>query len=97
MTTSVVEPGTSADAIVVGGVPAGLSAALYLARYNRSALVFDTGHGRSTHHQKSRNYLRLPDGIATIGLRTCVGKSSSRPAHRCGSCTTWSPDQGKRC
>ncbi|WP_306210631.1 NAD(P)/FAD-dependent oxidoreductase [Actinoplanes sp. RD1] len=59
----------AADALVVGGGPAGLSAALYLARYNRSVLVFDTGHGRSTHHQKNRNYLGFPDGIATIGLR----------------------------
>ena len=62
-------PGTSADAIVVGGGPAGLSAALYLARYNRTVLVFDTGHGRSTHHQKNHNYLGFPGGIATIGLR----------------------------
>jgi thioredoxin reductase (NADPH) len=58
-----------ADALIVGGGPAGLSAALYLARYNRSVLVFDTGHGRSTHHQTNRNYLGFPQGIATIGLR----------------------------
>ena len=59
----------TADALVIGGGPAGLSAALYLARYNRTVLVFDTGHGRSTHHQKNRNYLGFPEGIATIGLR----------------------------
>jgi thioredoxin reductase (NADPH) len=58
-----------ADALVVGGGPAGLSAALYLARYNRSVLVFDTGHGRSTHHQVNHNYLGFPDGIPTINLR----------------------------
>ncbi|MFJ3804304.1 NAD(P)/FAD-dependent oxidoreductase [Streptomyces sp. NPDC090088] len=60
---------SSADALVVGGGPGGLSAALYLARYNRSVLVFDTGHGRSTHHQTNHNYLGFPDGIATVGLR----------------------------
>jgi thioredoxin reductase (NADPH) len=66
-----IEPalGGTADALVIGGGPAGLSAALYLARYNRTVLVFDTGHGRSTHHQKNRNYLGFPEGIATIGLR----------------------------
>ncbi|GAB1688730.1 NAD(P)/FAD-dependent oxidoreductase [Krasilnikovia sp. M28-CT-15] len=69
MTTNEPASGASADAIVVGGGPAGLSAALYLARYNRTVLVFDTGHGRSTHHQKNRNYLGFPEGIATIGLR----------------------------
>ncbi|MGC9670562.1 NAD(P)/FAD-dependent oxidoreductase [Planosporangium sp. 12N6] len=68
MTTHDQSP-ASADALVIGGGPAGLSAALYLARYNRTVLVFDTGHGRSTHHQKNRNYLGFPDGIATIGLR----------------------------
>lgn len=57
------------DALIVGGGPAGLSAALYLARYNRSVLVLDSGHGRSTHHQTNRNYLGFPDGVSTIGLR----------------------------
>ncbi|GAA3016881.1 NAD(P)/FAD-dependent oxidoreductase [Kitasatospora albolonga] len=62
-------PAHTADAIVVGGGPAGLSAALYLARYNRSVLVFDSGHGRSTHHQTNHNYLGFPKGIATVELR----------------------------
>ncbi|WP_343236240.1 NAD(P)/FAD-dependent oxidoreductase [Streptomyces arenae] len=61
--------GNSADALIIGGGPGGLSAALYLARYNRNVLVFDTGHGRSTHHQTNHNYLGFPDGIATVGLR----------------------------
>ncbi|PZS25706.1 MAG: NAD(P)/FAD-dependent oxidoreductase [Pseudonocardiales bacterium] len=59
----------SVDAIVVGGGPAGLSAALYLARYNREVLVFDVGHGRSTHHQRNHNYLGFPDGVPTTELR----------------------------
>ncbi|MGW2449043.1 NAD(P)/FAD-dependent oxidoreductase [Streptomyces sp. NPDC001675] len=58
-----------ADAVVVGGGPAGLSAALYLARYNREVVVFDTGHGRSTHHQTNHNYLGFPGGIPTVDLR----------------------------
>ena len=33
------------DSIIVGGGPAGLSAAIYLARYNRSVLVIDQGRG----------------------------------------------------
>ncbi|MEU9594751.1 NAD(P)/FAD-dependent oxidoreductase [Streptomyces sp. NPDC048193] len=58
-----------ADVAVVGGGPAGLSAALQLARYGRRVMVFDTGQGRSTHHQTNRNYLGFPDGIATTELR----------------------------
>ncbi|MFJ5230911.1 NAD(P)/FAD-dependent oxidoreductase [Kitasatospora sp. NPDC088391] len=62
-------PAEVADAAVVGAGPAGLSAALYLARYNRRVLLFDTGHGRSTHHQVNHNYLGFPDGVPTVELR----------------------------
>ncbi|MEU3454717.1 NAD(P)/FAD-dependent oxidoreductase [Micromonospora sp. NPDC006766] len=62
----------------MGGGPAGLSAALYLARYNREVLVFDNGRGRSTHHQTNRNYLGFPDGIATVGLRELARQQLSR-------------------
>src|SRR3954471_12766218 len=54
---------SSADALVVGGGPAGMSAALYLARYNRSVILFDTARGRSTHHQTNHNYLGFPAGV----------------------------------
>jgi thioredoxin reductase (NADPH) len=59
----------SADALVIGGGPAGLSAALYLARYNRSVLLFDSGRGRSTHGQINHNYLGFPDGLPILRLR----------------------------
>ncbi len=66
------------DTVVVGGGPAGLSAALYLARYNRQVLVFDSRHGRSTHHQVNRNYLGFPDGVATVHLRELAREQLSR-------------------
>lgn len=69
------------DAAVIGGGPAGLSAALQLARYGRRVLVFDTGHGRSTHHQTNRNYLGFPDGIATTQLRELGVRQLSRYPH----------------
>lgn len=59
----------SADALVIGGGPAGLSAALYLARYNRDVLLFDSGNGRSTQNQVNRNYLGFPDGVEPTRLR----------------------------
>ena len=59
----------TADALVVGGGPAGLSAAIHLARYDRSCLVFDGGHGRSTQHQVNHNYLGFPGGVAAVELR----------------------------
>lgn len=57
------------DVLVVGGGPAGLSAALYLARYDRQVALFDTGQGRSTWHQINHNYLGFPGGIAARELR----------------------------
>ena len=62
------------DAIVVGAGPAGLSAAIYLARYDRTAVVFDAGHGRSTHHQVNHNYLGFPGGVPAAKLRE-LGKA----------------------
>jgi thioredoxin reductase (NADPH) len=60
---------TDFEALVVGGGPAGLSAALYLARYNRRVALFDGGHGRSTWHQINRNYLGFPGGLPARELR----------------------------
>ena len=57
------------DALVIGGGPAGLSAALNLARYDRTVSLFDAGGGRSSHRQVNRNYLGFPGGIAAAQLR----------------------------
>jgi thioredoxin reductase (NADPH) len=67
--------------LIIGGGPAGLSAAVYLARYNRSVCVFDTGHGRSTHHQTNRNYLGFVDGVAATELRR-IGREQLGRYHR---------------
>jgi thioredoxin reductase (NADPH) len=58
-----------AEVLVVGGGPAGLSAALYLARFDRSVIIFDAGQGRSTWHQTNHNYLGFPGGVAARELR----------------------------
>ena len=57
------------DAIVVGGGPAGLSAAIYLARSLRRTLVLDRGGGRWDGLQVTENYLGFPQGIAARELR----------------------------
>lgn len=59
----------SCDALVVGGGPAGLSAALYLARYDRQVLLFDSGQGRSNWHQTNYNYLGFVDGVKAREIR----------------------------
>jgi thioredoxin reductase (NADPH) len=58
------------EALVIGGGPAGLSASLYLARYNRRLALFDVGQGRSTWHQVNHNYLGFPGGVPARTLRS---------------------------
>lgn len=48
------------DVIIVGGGAGGLSAAIYLQRYQLSCLVIEKGRGRSFWMQDLRNYLGLP-------------------------------------
>ena len=56
------------DALVIGGGPAGLTAALQLARFNRRVMLFDTGGGRSSYHQVNHNYLGFPGGLKARDL-----------------------------
>ncbi len=65
------------DSIIVGGGPAGLSAALYMGRLRRSALVIDDKKGRSTWQQVNRNFLGFPSGIHATALRE-LGETQAR-------------------
>jgi thioredoxin reductase (NADPH) len=51
------------DALIVGGGPAGLAAAVYLARFRRNVLLVDAGAGRASLIPLSRNCPGFPDGI----------------------------------
>jgi thioredoxin reductase (NADPH) len=51
------------DCAIIGGGPAGQSAAIYLARFNRSVVVFDRGTSRTLSFEFNENYLGFPDGI----------------------------------
>jgi thioredoxin reductase (NADPH) len=64
------------DTVIIGGGPAGLSAAIYLSRFLRSVLVIDDEDGRSTFAQINENYLGFPDGIAATELRK-LGKTQA--------------------
>ena len=68
----------SYDAVIVGGGPAGLSAAIYLARFNRSVLVVDAGVGRSTSHETNENYLGFPRGVRARALRDRACRQAGR-------------------
>jgi thioredoxin reductase len=53
--------GTPADAIVVGGGPAGLAAAIWLGRYRRSVVVIDAGEPRNEPAWAVHGYPGVPD------------------------------------
>ena len=58
----------TADCVVVGGGPAGLTAACYLLRFHRSVVAFDDGDSRALRIPLSRNYPGVPDGIGGAEL-----------------------------
>ena len=51
------------DAVVIGAGPAGLTAALYLARYHRNVLVLHDGHSRALRIPLTHNVPGFPDGV----------------------------------
>lgn len=66
------------DCLVIGGGAAGLTAAVYLGRYKRRALVLDDGGSRLQWIPRTRNVPGFPDGIEGPELlqrmRTHAGK-----------------------
>ena len=51
------------DCLIIGGGPAGLTAAIYLARFHLDILVVDGGKSRASWIPCSRNHAGFPDGI----------------------------------
>jgi thioredoxin reductase (NADPH) len=51
------------DCLIVGGGPAGLTAAIYLARFHLDILVVDAGKSRASSIPCTRNVSGFPDGI----------------------------------
>ncbi|WP_338054898.1 NAD(P)/FAD-dependent oxidoreductase [Sphingobium terrigena] len=52
------------DCIVIGGGPAGLTAATYLGRFLRTTLVIDAGAGRAASIPRTHNLVGFPEGIS---------------------------------
>src|SRR3569623_224748 len=51
------------DCLIIGGGPAGLVAAVYLARFRRRIMIIDAGHSRASLIPTSHNLPGFPEGI----------------------------------
>lgn len=60
--------GPTIDTLIVGAGPAGLTAAMYLARYRRRVRVVHDGRSRALWVPRSRNIPGFPDGIVGTDL-----------------------------
>jgi thioredoxin reductase (NADPH) len=58
----------SLDCLVIGGGPAGLTAAIYLARFRLKVCVVDAGQSRAALIPCTRNHAGFPGGISGIEL-----------------------------
>jgi len=56
------------DCLIIGGGPAGLTAAIYLARFHLDILVVDGGKSRAASIPCTRNHAGFPEGIAGAEL-----------------------------
>lgn len=57
-----------ADCLIVGAGPAGLVAAIYLARFRRNVLLIDKGHSRCSLIPRSNNVPGFRDGVSGVEL-----------------------------
>ena len=64
------------DAVVIGGGPAGLTGALYLARFRRSVLLLDDGRSRAARIPRSHNYPGFADGVPGAELVSTIRRQA---------------------
>jgi thioredoxin reductase (NADPH) len=66
------------DCLVIGGGPAGLTAAIYLARFRRNFLVIDAGESRARLIPTSHNYSGFPEGVAGPDLLSRMKRQAEK-------------------
>jgi thioredoxin reductase (NADPH) len=66
------------DCLIVGGGPAGLTAAIYLARFLRRVVVVDSGESRAALIPESHNYPGFVHGISGPQLLTSLRDQAER-------------------
>lgn len=67
-----------ADCLIIGGGPAGLTAAIYLARFHLDVLLFDAGDSRAELIPLTRNHAGFPGGISGPDLLARMREQAMR-------------------
>ena len=70
--------GNVLDCLIVGGGPAGLTAAIYLARFHLSVRTVDAGQSRAALIPLTRNHAGFPGGISGIDLLARTRRQAER-------------------
>jgi thioredoxin reductase (NADPH) len=73
-----VESDRAVDCLIVGGGPAGLTAAIYLTRFRRTLAIVDEGFSRAALIPVSHNLPGYPDGIAGPRLLALLRAQAQR-------------------
>jgi thioredoxin reductase (NADPH) len=66
------------DCLIVGAGPAGLTAAIYLARFHLDVIVVDSGRSRAATIPCSHNHAGFPDGIGGAELLARMRQQAAR-------------------
>ncbi|MEG3179792.1 NAD(P)/FAD-dependent oxidoreductase [Sphingomonas sp. LT1P40] len=66
------------DCIIIGAGPAGLTAAIYLARYHLSIRLFDNGSSRAALIPRTHNHAGYPEGIRGTELLAAMHAQAAR-------------------
>lgn len=82
------------DCLIIGGGPAGLTAAIYLARFRRRFELLDGGASRAACIPRSHNHAGFPDGIRGPELLERMAAQARRYGARIGRGTVASLSRG---
>ena len=66
------------DCIIIGAGPAGLTAAIYLARFHLKIRLFDDGSSRAALIPRTNNHAGYPDGIPGAELLLLMQRQAER-------------------
>lgn len=60
--------GDAVDCLIIGGGPAGLTAAIYVARFRLKVCLIDGGRSRAALIPLTRNHPGFPEGVAVPAI-----------------------------